>query len=144
MKPLQMRSAQRRSIRCNLSRREPTSLLARISRPTIPGRPSPSRATRRSSTTSRPACKWRCRVKAAMANKAAITRMKNGAAEVSFTIDGKYRMNGTIDTQNHVKRVRTWISQSIVGDMLVETEYTGYQDFSGVQFPSRIVQRQDG
>src|SRR6266568_2176388 len=83
-------------------------------------------------------------VKAAMANKATAKRMKDGAAEVSFAIDGKYRMSGTINAQSQVERVWTWISQSIVGDMLVETEYSGYKDFGGVQFPSRIVQKQDG
>jgi glyoxylase-like metal-dependent hydrolase (beta-lactamase superfamily II) len=82
-------------------------------------------------------------VKAAMANNATVTRMKDGA-EVSFTIDGKYKMIGIINAQDQVERVRTWISQSIVGDMLVETQYSGYTDFGGTQFPSHIVQKQDG
>src|SRR5207247_2314560 len=38
----------------------------------------------------------------------------------------------------------TSIAQSIVGDMHVETEYGAYRDFGGVQFPSHIVQKQDG
>src|SRR5262245_47716155 len=28
--------------------------------------------------------------------------------------------------------------------MLIETEYAGYRNFGGVQFPSHIVQKQDG
>src|SRR5437667_205119 len=36
------------------------------------------------------------------------------------------------------------MDQPIVGDMLVETTYSGYKDFGGVMFPSHIVQKQDG
>ncbi len=82
-------------------------------------------------------------VKAAMANNAT-TRKAKGGTEVSFTIDGKYKMTGLLNAQNQVERVQTWIDQSIVGDMLVETVYSGYKDFGGVMFPSRMVQSQDG
>ena len=53
-------------------------------------------------------------------------------------------MVGTINGQGQVEKVQTWIDQSIVGDMLVETTYSGYRNFGGVTFPSRIVQTQDG
>jgi len=53
-------------------------------------------------------------------------------------------MAGLINAQNQVERVQTWIDQPIVGDMPVETTYSGYKDFGGVTFPSRIVQKQDG
>jgi glyoxylase-like metal-dependent hydrolase (beta-lactamase superfamily II) len=82
-------------------------------------------------------------VKAAMANNATTKKVKGGT-EVSFTVGGKYKMTGVINAQNQVERVQTWIDQPIVGDMLVETVYSGYQDFGGVMFPSRIVQSQDG
>jgi glyoxylase-like metal-dependent hydrolase (beta-lactamase superfamily II) len=59
-------------------------------------------------------------------------------------IGGKYRMSGIINAQNQIDRVQTWIGQSIVGDMLIETEYSGYREFGDVQFPSHIVQKQDG
>jgi glyoxylase-like metal-dependent hydrolase (beta-lactamase superfamily II) len=78
-------------------------------------------------------------VKGAMANNAT-TRGNN----VSFTVGGKYKFEGTINGQGHVEKVRTWIDQPIVGDMLIETTYTGYKDFGGVLYPSRIVQTQDG
>ena len=29
--------------------------------------------------------------------------------------------------------VKTWIEQSLIGDMHVETEYQGYRDFGGVE-----------
>ncbi len=82
-------------------------------------------------------------VKAATANNA-VTRSVRGATDVSFTVGGKYRMNGTINAQGQVEKVQTWIDHPIVGDMLVETAYSGYKDFGGVMFPSRIVQTQDG
>ena len=78
-------------------------------------------------------------VKGAMANNA--TTKGN---QVSFTVGGKYKLVGTINAQGHVEKVQTWIDHPIVGDMLVETTYTGYKDFGGVTFPSRIVQTQDG
>ena len=82
-------------------------------------------------------------VKAAMANNAT-TRPSGSGAEVSFTVGGKYKMTGTINKQGQVEKVQTWIDHPIVGDMLVETTYSGYKDFGGVMFPSRIVQKQDG
>lgn len=82
-------------------------------------------------------------VKAAMANNAT-TRQVRGGTEVTFTTGGKYKMVGTINGQGQVEKVQTWIDQSIVGDMLVETTYSGYRNFGGVTFPARIVQTQDG
>ncbi len=82
-------------------------------------------------------------VKAAMANKAMV-RAARGASEVSFSVGGKYKLTGIINQQGHVEKVQTWFDQPIVGDMLVETAYTGYKDFGGVMFPSRIQQTQDG
>src|SRR6185295_20260917 len=82
-------------------------------------------------------------VKAAMANNAT-TRAAKGGTEVSFTVGGKYKMAGTINAQGQVEKVQTWIDHPIVGDMLVETTYSGYKDFGGVMFPSHLVQTQDG
>jgi glyoxylase-like metal-dependent hydrolase (beta-lactamase superfamily II) len=82
-------------------------------------------------------------VKAAMTNNAT-TRQVRGGTEVSFTVGGKYRMIGTINGRGQVEKVQTWIDQPIVGDLLVETTHSGYQNFGGVTFPSRIVQTQDG
>jgi glyoxylase-like metal-dependent hydrolase (beta-lactamase superfamily II) len=82
-------------------------------------------------------------VKAAMANNAT-TRNVRGGTEVSFTVGGRYRMTGTINTQGQVERVQTLIDHPVVGDTPVETTYSGYRDFGGVMFPSRILQTQDG
>jgi glyoxylase-like metal-dependent hydrolase (beta-lactamase superfamily II) len=82
-------------------------------------------------------------VRAALANQATVTKVGSGT-EVAFSIDGKYKMSGIINAHKQVERVRTWISQSLVGDMLVETEYGGYRDFGGIQFPGHILQKQAG
>jgi glyoxylase-like metal-dependent hydrolase (beta-lactamase superfamily II) len=59
-------------------------------------------------------------------------------------LDGKYKMTGRINAQNQIERVSTWVGQSIVGNMPIEVEYSGYKAFGAVQFPSHIVQKQDG
>jgi glyoxylase-like metal-dependent hydrolase (beta-lactamase superfamily II) len=82
-------------------------------------------------------------LKAAIANHAT-TREGEDGTTVSFRLASRHRIEGLIDRQHHVTRVHTWIDQSIVGDMPVETEYSGYRDFGGVSFPERILQKQDG
>jgi hypothetical protein len=83
-------------------------------------------------------------LKAAMANNATTTPSGTGT-DVSFTVGGKYKMEGTINAEGQVEKVRTWIDQPIVGDMLVETTYSDYKDFGGgVIGPSHVVQTQDG
>jgi glyoxylase-like metal-dependent hydrolase (beta-lactamase superfamily II) len=83
-------------------------------------------------------------VKAAMANNATTTA--NGTStDVAFTVGGKYKMEGTINADGQVEKVRTWIDQPIVGDMLIETTYSDYKDFGGgVVRPSHLVVTQDG
>jgi len=82
-------------------------------------------------------------VRAALAHDATRRKVRDGT-EVSFMLEGKYKVTGLVDQHDDVARVRTWIEQSIVGDMLVETDYSGYRDFGGVRFPSHIVQSEDG
>ena len=57
---------------------------------------------------------------------------------------GKFKVDGTIDSQGMVTKTETWEDNPVLGDMPVETTYTGYKDFSGVKFPTRIVQKQGG
>jgi glyoxylase-like metal-dependent hydrolase (beta-lactamase superfamily II) len=80
---------------------------------------------------------------AAQAHHADVVASGKGSV-VSFTIDGRHWITGTIDARHHVTRVETRIAQSLVGDMSVEIVYDGYRDFGGIQFPSHIVQKQDG
>jgi glyoxylase-like metal-dependent hydrolase (beta-lactamase superfamily II) len=63
---------------------------------------------------------------------------------VSFLGHGKHRINGTINEQNLVERVETWSDSPVMGDMHIENAYSGYQDFGGIKFPTRILQRGGG
>ena len=57
---------------------------------------------------------------------------------VSFTFLDKYRINGTINDENLVELVDTWIPNPFYGDMNYELRYTRYQDFDGVKYPMLI------
>jgi glyoxylase-like metal-dependent hydrolase (beta-lactamase superfamily II) len=81
-------------------------------------------------------------LKAAAANNAT-TQPGEGGAEVSFSV-GENRYVGTINEQNEVAVVRTWIDNPVLGDTEVQFNYSDYMDFSGVRFPSRIVRVQGG
>ena len=54
----------------------------------------------------------------------------------------KYRVNGTINAQNLVQRVQTWVPNPVVGDLYYENVYTNYRDVGGVKIP-RFHQHQD-
>ena len=64
--------------------------------------------------------------------------------EVSFTVNSKYRYVGLVNAKNQVTQVSTWIDNPVLGDTLVETKFTDYKDFGGIQFPSQIVRQQGG
>jgi glyoxylase-like metal-dependent hydrolase (beta-lactamase superfamily II) len=81
-------------------------------------------------------------LKAAATNNAT-TQPANGGSEVSFTV-GKNRYVGTINAQNEVAAVTTWIDNPVLGDTEVKSTYADYKDFGGVRFPSRIVRTQGG
>ena len=55
-----------------------------------------------------------------------------------------YTVTGYINDQNLVTKVETRVDHAVVGDLLVEFEYSNYRNMNGVQVPSRIVQRQAG
>jgi glyoxylase-like metal-dependent hydrolase (beta-lactamase superfamily II) len=55
-----------------------------------------------------------------------------------------YRVTGYINSQNLVTKVETHVEHAVAGDLLVEFEYSNYQNMNGVQVPTRIVQRQAG
>jgi glyoxylase-like metal-dependent hydrolase (beta-lactamase superfamily II) len=63
---------------------------------------------------------------------------------VTFTGQNKYQVNGYINARNLVEKVETWLEHPALGDMLIDATYSDYRDFGGVQFPTRIVQRQGG
>jgi glyoxylase-like metal-dependent hydrolase (beta-lactamase superfamily II) len=81
---------------------------------------------------------------AAAGNPTAMTRMQGNRKTtiVSFTALGKYKVNGTINDQNQVELVQTWIANPVLGDTLYETRYTEYKDFAGVKFPTVLHSHQ--
>ncbi len=63
---------------------------------------------------------------------------------VSFTAPNKAMVNGYIDAQNMVARTESWVDNPVLGDTLVEADYSEYKDFGGVKFPTKIVIKQGG
>ena len=71
------------------------------------------------------------------ANPTFITRNEYGGrvTVVSYMVGNKYRVNGTINSDNLVQRVQTWVPNPVVGDLYVEFVYTQYRDVGGVMLP---------
>ena len=89
-------------------------------------------------------------LKGAAANNATV-RQQGGQQIVSFTPPNlkspsgqTYSVTGYINAQNQVSKVETRVDNAVVGDLLVEFEYSNYQNMNGVQVPTRIVQKQAG
>ncbi len=86
-------------------------------------------------------------LKAAMANKAAVKSEKLKGRNyniVTFTGQNKYTVRGYINNENMVEKIETWIEHPAAGDLLIEAAYSGYKEFGGLQFPTKIVQSQGG
>ena len=92
-------------------------------------------------------------LKGAAANNATLQAPAAGSTSRVVAFDspvkspgGKpYRVVGTINGQNLVTKVQTWLENPIFGDMLVETEYSYYRDGAdGLKFPAQIVQKRGG
>ena len=81
-------------------------------------------------------------IKAAAGN-AQVRSVANGA-EVTFTVGGRYPIVALINKMNQIERVTALLPNDVLGDMPVVTTYSGYRNFGGIQFPSRIAQTQGG
>jgi glyoxylase-like metal-dependent hydrolase (beta-lactamase superfamily II) len=89
-------------------------------------------------------------LKGAAANNATV-RQQGGQQVVSFSPGNlkspsgqAYTVTGYIDKQNLVSKVETRVENAVVGDLLVEFDYSNYRNMNGVQVPGRIVQKQAG
>ena len=89
-------------------------------------------------------------LKAAAANNATV-RQQGRDQVVSFqpqnfkSQSGQlYTVTGYVNRDNLVTKVETSVEHAVIGDMLVEWEYSSYQNMNGVQVPTRIVQKQAG
>ena len=58
---------------------------------------------------------------------------------VSITVLGKYRVDATINKENRLQRIHTWVPNPVLGDMNYEHEFTNdsYIDIgNGIKFPT--------
>jgi len=86
-------------------------------------------------------------LKGAMANNTTIeskTVLGIPYTVATFTLQNKYKVSGYIDDKNMIHKVETWIDNQVLGDLKVEAIYTDYKDFTGVKFPTTIINKQDG
>ena len=129
--------------------------------PTVPGAPAPMPGVFNQNITGQQASgNWNQALniwttpwgflKGAVANNATV-RQQGGQQLVSFTPPNlkspsgqTYSVTGYINNQNLVSKVETRVDNAVVGDLLVEFEYSNYQNMNGVQVPARIVQKQAG
>ena len=82
-----------------------------------------------------------------MANNATVQSKTEGDKKlttVAFTVPGRFKVNAIVNDRNLVEKVESWTTNPVLGDMLVETTYADYQDFSGVKFPTKITQKTGG
>ena len=77
-------------------------------------------------------------LKGAIANKGKVK-----GRTISFAV-GRHIVTGTLNDQNLVENIETRIANNILGDVPVRVVFSGYKDYSGFKFPSRIVQTQAG
>ena len=83
-------------------------------------------------------------LKSAAANNATVssqTLYTEKFTVVTFSVQNKYKVSGFIDDKNMIEKIQTWIDPNAT---LVETIYRDYQDFSGLKFPTMIIENQAG
>ncbi|NML47968.1 MBL fold metallo-hydrolase [Ramlibacter sp. G-1-2-2] len=81
-------------------------------------------------------------VKAALRRPATL-RDEGGASVVEFEEPGRFKAKLWI-TDGLVQRIDSVVPNPVTGDTAVTTFYSGWRDWAGVRFPSRIQQRQGG
>jgi len=70
-------------------------------------------------------------------------KSEGGGTVITFPAEG-IEVRATLDAANLVTRVQTRSDNPVLGDMVTETIYLDYRDFSGVKFPTQILQTQGG
>ena len=86
-------------------------------------------------------------IKAAMKHNATVEAQTEGGKNISvisFAVPGQLKVKAFINERNLVNKVESWSTNPVLGDMLTETTYSDYKDFGGVQFPTKITQKQAG
>lgn len=86
-------------------------------------------------------------IKAALKNKAKldfVTENGKSVARVWFSEPGRFSATAFINESYIVERVESRLPHPVAGDTAAITRYSGYRDYSGVAFPTRITQVQGG
>jgi glyoxylase-like metal-dependent hydrolase (beta-lactamase superfamily II) len=86
-------------------------------------------------------------IKAAMKNNATVETQTEGGKKmtvISFAVPGQLKAKAFVNDRNLVEKVESWNTNPLLGDMPTETTYADYKDFGGVQFPTKIAQKQGG
>jgi len=84
---------------------------------------------------------------AAAASDASVKSLTIGGKKytvLSFTGPNKAAVRGYLDSDNLINKVETKIDNTVLGDIPFETAFSDYKDFSGLKFPTHIVQKQGG
>jgi glyoxylase-like metal-dependent hydrolase (beta-lactamase superfamily II) len=74
-----------------------------------------------------------------MADKAAMS-----GSTFQIAREGRFRARATVNGQNLVEKVESWVGNPVLGDMVVVSTYSDYRDHGGVKFPGRITQTMGG
>lgn len=82
-------------------------------------------------------------LKAGMRNAASL-RVEGTRRIVSFTEPGRFNASVWINAQGEVERVDSVLPNAVMGDTASVTLYSGYREFGGIRFPTRIQQHQGG
>ena len=152
----------------NFEKGEPAALVSRATGPTqpptVPGTPAPMPGVfNQNITNQQVSANWNQALNfwltpwgfvkgaaAAVADSSFSHKSQGGQSVLSYSPPLKspsgqpYRVTGYINNQNLVTKVETHVEHAVAGDLLVEFEYSNYQNMNGVQVPTRIVQRQAG
>lgn len=86
-------------------------------------------------------------IKAAMKHNATVETQIEGGKKmtiISFAVPGQLKVKAFVNERNLVEKVESWNTHPVLGDVLTETIYSDYKDFGGVQFPTKITQKQAG
>ncbi|MCX7144350.1 MAG: MBL fold metallo-hydrolase [Proteobacteria bacterium] len=86
-------------------------------------------------------------IKAAIKNNATLAwRTQNGksVAVVSYKMPRRFAATAFINEDYLVERAESRLPDPVLGETTAVTTYSGYRDFGGVNFPSRVEQSQGG
>jgi glyoxylase-like metal-dependent hydrolase (beta-lactamase superfamily II) len=68
----------------------------------------------------------------------------NSRTTISFTAPNGVKLEGTLNEQNLIDQITTWLESPVLGDTKLEAIFQDYRDFGGLKFPARIIQREGG